>query len=364
MIKDGVSVNSETELVQTLVSMIIQDLRQCGHGAIVNLIKKSGYTLDFLSHNNWDGGINYYYLDFYLPLSEYSKLIQKKNAYEEIVYNSLQSFFSDEHTKISGVRIKAKLAKFIDWVAIQPKENRDSVLQLINEEKDILIKAGTGIIQIRDSRENNSYKAKHQYLCNVLSKLGLSPVHNYNDLWDWYTDYNERELKSYQSRRVYLKELYSPLIHMIEDSEDNSIDLLHYEKTGWEKVDEDAQRMKEILEGAYKTQDFQSVGMYGRELLITLAQTVYRKDKHGSLDGVEISKTDSKRMLDAYVAYCLKNNNREREAKFARAAVDFSNELTHTRTAVSMDAELCYTAVLSTVHIIRVLNKHEPTGAF
>ncbi len=357
--------NSETELVQTLVSMIIQDLRQCGYGVIVNLIKKSEYTLDFLRHDNWDGGINYYYLDFYLPLSEYSNILQKKSEYEEIVLNSLQSFFSDDYTKIYGVRIKAKLTKYIDWVAIQPKENRDSVLRLINEEKDILVKAGTGIIQIRDTKENNSYKAKHQYLCNVLSKLGLSPAHNYNDLWDWYTDYDDKELKTYQSRRDYLKELYSPLIHMIEGSEDNSINLLHYDKTGWDKVDEDAQRMKEVLEGAYKTQDFQSVGMYGRELLITLAQTVYRKEKHGStIDGVEISQTDSKRMLDAYVTFCLKHKSRERETKFARAAVDFSNELTHTRTAVSMDAELCYTAVLSTVHIIRVLNKYEPNGVF
>ena len=70
--------NSEAELVQTLESMIIQDLRQCGYGVIVNLIKKSEYTLDFLSHDNWDGGINYYYLDFYLPFCEYSNILQQK----------------------------------------------------------------------------------------------------------------------------------------------------------------------------------------------------------------------------------------------------------------------------------------------
>ncbi|MBR3838853.1 MAG: hypothetical protein IKJ75_03915 [Clostridia bacterium] len=50
--------------------------------------------------------------------------------------------------------------------------------------------------------------------------------------------------------------------------------------------------------------------------------------------------------------------SKEREVKFAKAAVDFSNELTHNRTATAMDAELCYNAVLSTIHIIRVLNKY------
>ena len=62
-------------------------------------------------------------------------------------------------------------------------------------------------------------------------------------------------------------------------------------------------------------------------------------------------------MLDAYIHYCMHKKIKEREVKFAKAAVDFSNELTHNRTATAMDAELCYNAVLSTVHIIRTLNK-------
>ena len=63
-------------------------------------------------------------------------------------------------------------------------------------------------------------------------------------------------------------------------------------------------------------------------------------------------------MLDAYIHYCMHKKSKEREVKFAKAAVDFSNELTHNRTATAMDAELCYNAVLSTVHIIRTLNKY------
>lgn len=109
---------------------------------------------------------------------------------------------------------------------------------------------------------------------------------------------------------------------------------------------------------AEKTLDYQSVGMYGRELLITLAQAVFDKSKHPSTDGTDIGAADSKRMLDAYIHYCMHKKSKEREVKFAKAAVDFSNELTHNRTATAMDAELCYNAVLSTVHIIRTLNKY------
>lgn len=345
-------------LAKKLVSMLIQDLRQYGYGALIDLVKKSEYTLEYSYHDNWDGGIDFYYLVFYLPIGEYSKLVQKKEEYENILNSSVQSFYSNNNIRINGVKIEAKMAHYIDWVAIQPRENKNSVLTLINAEKDTLIKAGTGLIQIKDTSENEAYKTKHKYLCDILLKLGLSPIHEYTDLWDWYNDYKNRGLTTYQSRREYISKLFEPLINTIENSEECGINLLHYEKTGWDKIDDDLLRMREVLETAHKTQDYQTVGMHGRELLITLAQTVFIKEKHPSVDGIDISETDSKRMLDAYIAFCLKNKSREREAKFAKAAVDFSNELTHKRTAVSMDAELCYTAVLSTVHIIRILYKY------
>ena len=68
------------ELTQKLVSMLIQDLRQNGYGALVDLVKKSEYTLEYSYHDNWDGGIDYYSLDFYLSIGEYSKLVQKKGS--------------------------------------------------------------------------------------------------------------------------------------------------------------------------------------------------------------------------------------------------------------------------------------------
>ena len=52
--------------VQKVVSMIIQDLRQFNHGAIIDVIKKAEYSLDFVDHDNWNGGIDYFKLRFHL----------------------------------------------------------------------------------------------------------------------------------------------------------------------------------------------------------------------------------------------------------------------------------------------------------
>lgn len=344
--------------VQKIVSMIIQDLRQFNHGAIIDVVKKAEYSLDFVDHDNWNGGIDYYKLRLHLKYADFAKILPMQKKYEEALTNSLNSFYKDEQQVITAVELVAKIDQYVDWAAIAPQHNKESILRLLEEEKDTLIKAGTGVIQIRDKKENDGYKQRHQYLVSLLKQLGLEPVHKYTDLWDWYNDYNLRGLGTYQSRRVFIRDIYSPLIDTLENAEEAMTTLLHYEPTGWDKVDDGVARMKEVLASADETLDYQSVGMYGRELLITLAQTVFDKEKHPSSDGTDIGPADSKRMLDAYIHYCMHKKSKEREVKFAKSAVDFSNELTHNRTASAMDAELCYNAVLSTVHIIRVLNKY------
>ena len=143
------------EYIKKIISMIVQDLRQNNHGVVVDIIKKSEYSLDFLDHDNWNGGIDYYRLTFHLKYSEYTKIISSKKQYEDIIENSLNAFYKDEQTIISGVEIVAKIDQYVDWAAVAPKENKESVISLINEEKDTLIKAGTGVIQIRDKKVND-----------------------------------------------------------------------------------------------------------------------------------------------------------------------------------------------------------------
>lgn len=343
--------------IKKIVSMVVQDLRQNNQGVVVEVIKKSEFSIEWIDHDNWNGGIDTFKLVFHMKYADFTKIIDVKETYEKIIMNSIDSFYSDERNVIAYVEIIAKIDQFVDWAAIAPSENKDSVIDLINAEKDTLIKAGTGVLQIRDTKVNNDYKTKHSYLLSILKQLGLEPVHSYNDLWDWYNDYNLRGLSTYQSRRFFIRDIFEPLLNTIQNSEESAIQLISYEPTGWEKVDDGVSRLKEVLSKANETADFQSVGMYGRELLITLAQNVFDKEKHPSPDGTDIGQADSKRMLEAYIHYCLHKKSKEREIKFAKSSIDFSNELTHNRTATQMDAELCYNAVLSTVHIIKVLSK-------
>lgn len=125
--------------------------------------------------------------------------------------------------------------------------------------------------------------------------------------------------------------------------------------TGWERVDRAIEEMKSRLEAADNEEKYQAIGMLGRETLITVAQQVFDNGIHKSLDGVDISSTDSKRMLEAYLQYELQDSS-EKARKWAKSAVDLGNQLTHDRNATKRDAYLCLIAVTSVASLIKTID--------
>ena len=52
----------------------------------------------------------------------------------------------------------------------------------------------------------------------MLKTICLTNPNTYDDLWDWYNDYNEKKLATYQNRRAYIKNLYAEIISTIVSS--------------------------------------------------------------------------------------------------------------------------------------------------
>src|SRR5262249_32984659 len=94
-----------------------------------------------------------------------------------------------------------------------------------------------------------------------------------------------------------------------------------------------------------------------RETLISLAQAVYDAKAHPTLDGVTVSETDAKRMLEAYIntneAFAGKSNEYSR--KHARAACELAVHLQHRRTASFREAAACVEATTSVVNLIAIM---------
>lgn len=128
------------------------------------------------------------------------------------------------------------------------------------------------------------------------------------------------------------------------------------EPTGWPKVDRQAGELRFRLREASTEEQFQSVGHVCREALISLAQAVYDRARYPSTDGVEPSKTDAKRMLEAFLSVELSGSDQANARKHAKAAFDLANEVQHKRTATFRDAALCAEAALSVIRIVTILS--------
>ena len=132
--------------------------------------------------------------------------------------------------------------------------------------------------------------------------------------------------------------------------------LEEYTLTGWERVDRSIAEMKSRLEIADKEEQFQAIGMLGRETLITVAQQVFDAAKHPTLDSVEVSTTDAKRMLEAFLQHELADSS-EKARKFAKSAVDLGNQLTHDRNATKRDASICLVSVTAVASLIKLIQE-------
>jgi hypothetical protein len=120
----------------------------------------------------------------------------------------------------------------------------------------------------------------------------------------------------------------------------------------WARVDRSIDEARKLLWNASTEEQFQSIGLLCREVLISLAQAVFDPDRHPPLDGVGPSSTDAKRMLEAFIAGELSGGSLEELRAYAKAAVRLADALQHRRTATLRDALACAEATTSVVNLI------------
>lgn len=127
------------------------------------------------------------------------------------------------------------------------------------------------------------------------------------------------------------------------------------EPTGWQKVDRQVQEMRTRLDSAVNEEQFQAVGLLCREILISVAEELFKPQRHPTVDGVAASKTDAKRMLEAIFEAELKGAGNEDARRHARAAVSLALALQHKRTADFTTAALCAEGTLSVVNLLAII---------
>jgi hypothetical protein len=124
----------------------------------------------------------------------------------------------------------------------------------------------------------------------------------------------------------------------------------------WQRTSRGIDAAGQALRKATNEEDFQTVGLLCREVLVSCAQAVFDPEQHPTEDHVSASKADAKRMLTAFIMKELPGGSNEQARKHAKAAVDLTVALQHDRTADYRSAALCLEATLSAVNIISIVS--------
>ena len=228
------------------------------------------------------------------------------------------------------------------------------LLQEIAAQKSLMIAVSTGGPRIQE--KDQEYQERRSRIKTYLLKRNMDDPNPYPDLWAWYGKWSSGDLPTYQSRRKYISDLYQPLLDYFAATRESRPSEPVQEPTGWAKVDRVLESIRIQIESAKNEEEFQVVGLFCREALISLAQSVYDPSVHKSMDGVSPSEADTYRMLEGYFAKELEGSSNEACRKHAKAALVLANDLQHRRTATFRDAALCAEATRTVINIVAILS--------
>ena len=234
------------------------------------------------------------------------------------------------------------------------RNSASNFIQILEKQRDVMIAVSTGGPRISDV--NNEYIERQKAIKKVLPQYGIEYPNHYDDLWEWYGKWSSGDLPTYLSRRLFLRDLFSPAITQLEQIAQGNAPVAVNEPTGWTRVDRCVDKMRLELARGKEPEDFQKVGLLGREVLISLSQAVFDQEKHKSPDGITPSETDAKRKLEAYIISELPGKTNDELRAHARASLNLALSLQHDRTADFRTAALCVEGTTSIVNIIAIIS--------
>lgn len=317
------------------------------------MLSQGECVIETTGYDNWNGGTEIYGIFCSTSLDIYSKY--------EYEVESIEQNIKDKAKKIFRTYPQCWVGEVIVTPALS-NEIQGKIYNITSEElfslqelqKGLMVSVSTGGQRIQDV--NTEYQNRANIISEGLSERGINNTNVFKDLWGWYGKWSDGSLPKYQDRRTYISNMFEPLLESVSNLQKNSINPVFEEPTGWTRVDRNIGEIKLRLVQSSTEEQYQAVGLLCRETLISLAQVVFIEGEHKTLDGVKASKTDAKRMLEAYISHQVSSKSNENIRRHARASLELSNELTHKRTAKYRHAAMCAESTNAVVNIIAIIS--------
>lgn len=148
----------------------------------------------------------------------------------------------------------------------------------LNAQKELMIAVATGGPKIQEV--NQQYIERRERILIELRRLNIDDTNPYGDLWAWYGKWSSGNMATWASRRVHVAEIHNALLDKVRSVSNSHSSQVFNEPTGWPRVDRTVDEVRRQIKSAASEEQFQSIGLLCRELLINVSQVVYDKDIH------------------------------------------------------------------------------------
>jgi hypothetical protein len=294
-------------------------LAEIGREDLGALLRQSTY--EFVSEEIWD--------DINVPAIVLSSPTLYSHALEGLPEWDRKRVAEAIHNTHPGERPGSSATDRLRLTRVE-QEVEDALYPELCIQRNVMVAVATGRGRIQDL--DDYYRARRRRIGGALKARGLDDPNPFNSLWDWYQKWKS-EFGTYSERRRYIDDLYKPLVSKLLQMPEAPVPAR--EPTGWERVDRAVAKARHRIDSARHEEDYQTVGLLCREILISLGQAVYDPALHESPDGVVPSATDAGRMIEAFLGHAAQGGSNENVRKHAKAALQLTVELQHKRTRVS-----------------------------
>ena len=326
-----------------------------GKQDVSNLINNSTVSVVNTDYDNWNGGTYGYTVYCSIGVKAYSVLTSEEiQQIEETISSALNEATKTDDSSFFHASILPSIKSGdIDWSLIGGQSGKNELKKTIEVIRDIMIMVSTGKLKIDD--ENARYQQLIRTASTECKKLNIPFTSAYSNLWDWYGKW-KADLPTYQERRVFVNNMFQNTLSFFDETENDNLEVF-VKLDEWERIKRTITKIKRDSISAKDEEDFQSIGLLCREVIISLAQTIYNPIIHGEKDeeGTEIGKSDAVRMIGNYITYQLKGKQHKELRDYVKSTNAIANQLTHKRSATKTDMLLTVSSTIALVNFIGIL---------
>ncbi len=326
-----------------------------GCNEICEIISDSQLTVVNTEYDNWNGGTYGYTVYIGLSVKKYSTLSSEEiTNIERLLGETINEVSGDEnsyfHVKITPVLSKGD----INWDTIGGETGKTELKKDIETIRNIMISVATGGNRIQE--ENDRYQKLHKEVLQKSKKLNLTYNNTHESLWDWYGKWRA-DFPTWKARRDYINELFSPTLSYFDIEQLPQKMETFVELSDWERIERTLTKIKRDSHSAQNEEEFQIIGLLCRDVIISLAQSVYNPIIHGETDdsGKHIGPSDAVRMLNNYITVTLAGKDNKELRDYIKTANALANQLTHKRSATRKDMLLTMTSTIALINLIGII---------